>query len=68
MRPEQSQYRELLVRARKRYAQAVQAERDIRSESLLDLQFLAGEQWDQKIKTERERGPSPRPCLVFNKV
>src|SRR5437899_3300636 len=62
------QYKDLLERARKRYAQAVAAEREIREEAQLDLKFLAGEQWDEKVKNERERGPSPRPCLVFNKV
>jgi hypothetical protein len=67
MRPEQSQYREVLERARKRYTQAVDSERDVRESALLDLQFLAGDQWDEKIKVDRERGPSPRPCLVFNK-
>lgn len=68
MKPEQSQYEELLIRARRRFAMAVNAERDIRAEAMTDLEFLAGNQWDPKVKTERERGPSPRPCLVFNKV
>lgn len=67
-RPNQSQYQDVLERARKRYTQAVEAEREIRSEALMDLEFLAGNQWDAKVKSERERGPSPRPCLVFNKV
>ena len=67
-RPEQSQYAEVLERARKRYNAAVQAESEIRAEALLDLDYLSGDQWDRKVKSERERGPSPRPCLVFNKV
>ena len=66
-KPNQQKYQAVLKRARKRFAQAVAAEQEIRSEALLDLDYLAGEQWDQKVKTERERGPSPRPCLVFNK-
>jgi hypothetical protein len=64
----QSKYRQVLERARKRYQQAVAAEQEIRREALIDLEFLAGQQWDQKVKRDRERGPSPRPCLVFNKV
>jgi hypothetical protein len=67
-KPEQTQYKDLLERARKRYRLAVDAERDIRREALIDLDYLAGDQWDQKVKRDREQGPSPRPCLVFNKV
>jgi hypothetical protein len=66
--PPQEQYVALLARARKRFKQAEEAERDTRSESLVDLEFLSGSQWLPKVKMERERGPSPRPCLVFNKV
>ncbi len=66
--PDQKKYEDVLIRARKRYAQAVQAEADIRAEFELDLAFIAGDQWNAKVKRERERGPSPRPCLVFNKV
>lgn len=61
-------YRAVLERARKRFRQAVDAEQEIRTEALIDLEYLAGEQWDPKLKAERERPPSPRPCLVFNKV
>jgi hypothetical protein len=62
----QSQYKDVLERARKRYAEAVAAEEEMRREALIDLEFLAGNQWDPKVKMERERGK--RPCLVFNKV
>jgi hypothetical protein len=65
---DQSQYEDLLVRARKRFQLAVEAEKEIRASALEDLDFLAGDQWDAKVKADRERGPSPRPCLVFNKV
>lgn len=64
---DQTQYRELLIRARKRFKRAEESERDTRSDSLMDLDFLCGDQWDPKVKADRERGPSPRPCLVFNK-
>lgn len=66
--PPQEQYRELLERARKRFRQAADAEAAIRFSALEDLDYLSGSQWDPKLKAERERGPSPRPCLVFNKV
>lgn len=66
--PPQEKYAQVLERARKRFRQAVDAEAEIRTESLLDLDYLAGNQWDAKLKAERERPPSPRPCLVFNKV
>jgi hypothetical protein len=66
--PPQEQYKGLLERARKRFAQAVEAETDIRKEALQDLLFLSGDQWDERVKHDRENGPSPRPCLVFNKV
>lgn len=65
---DQSKYAELLARARKRFTQAKDAEREIRAEFELDMQFISGDQWDPKVKADRERGPSPRPCLVFNKV
>jgi hypothetical protein len=67
-KPEQTQYKALLERARKRYRLAVDSEREIRKESLIDLDYLAGDQWSAKVKRDREQGPSPRPCLVFNKV
>jgi hypothetical protein len=66
--PPQEKYKAVLERARKRFRQAVDAEQEIRTEALIDLEYLAGEQWDPKLKAERERPPSPRPCLVFNKV
>jgi hypothetical protein len=66
---DQSQYEELLARARKRFQRAVDAEVDIRREAERDLSFLSGEgQWDAKVKADRENGPVKRPCLVFNKV
>lgn len=68
MLPDQSQYEDVLIRARKRYALAVLAETEIRRQAAIDLDFISGSQWDLKVKAARETGPSPRPCLVFNKV
>lgn len=30
--------------------------------------FYGGDQWDKLWKADRERGPNPRPCLVFNRL
>lgn len=65
---DQTKYREVLERARKRFQRAVEAERDTRIESSVDLDYISGNQWSPKVKADRERGPAPRPCLVFNKV
>ena len=65
---DQTPYQDVLKRARTRFQQAVAAEQEIRREFTQDLDFLCGEQWDAKIKRDREQGASPRPCLVFNKV
>ena len=58
----------VLQRARRRFQQAVEAEKEIREEFQKDMDFLSGDQWAPSVKADREKGPSPRPCLVFNKV
>jgi hypothetical protein len=59
-------HEELLTRARKRFAAAEEAEKDIRLEAELDLKFVCGDQWDPKVK--RDRDLANRPALVFNKL
>jgi portal protein len=56
--------------ARKRFRDAVEAERDIRREAEIDLQFLSGEgQWQAGvIDMKAEREASGRPALTFNKL
>jgi len=59
---------DFLRMARERFtdaAQADQAERDAFKE---DVEFLAGKQWPDNIRTMREKSDPPRPCLVINKV
>ena len=56
----------LLAHARERFQRAVDAEQDIRAEALIDLKFVAGDQWHPTLKAQRERGD--RPALVFNKL
>jgi hypothetical protein len=55
-----------LALARERFKRAVEAEREIREEARIDLEFVAGEQWDAKTKMDREA--LGRPALVFNKL
>jgi hypothetical protein len=57
---------ELLATMRKRFSYAVMAERDIREQAIMDLQFVAGDQWTEKARTER--GNADKPCLTFNKL
>lgn len=52
--------------AKERHRLAVNATSSWRSESLEDLQFLAGEQWDEKTKIEREN--DGRPALTINRL
>lgn len=56
----------ILIRARKRYAASVEAEREIREEAELDMRFVAGDQWTEKARRERES--AFRPVLTFNKL
>lgn len=52
--------------ARQRFKLASEAENSIRKESLEDLMFRLGEQWDQQVK--QQRTIDRRPCLVINRV
>lgn len=52
--------------ARKRFAQASDAEAMIRKNALDDLKFRAGEQWPQQVKLDRDN--DGRPCLTINRM
>jgi O6-methylguanine-DNA--protein-cysteine methyltransferase len=59
--------RKFLELARKRFRDTVEAERDLRREAEIDLQYVAGQdQWNPGIKQERE--DSGRPALTFSKL
>lgn len=59
--------RKFLELARKRFRECTEAERDIRREAEIDLQYVAGEgQWNEGIKREREL--AGRPALTFSKL
>ena len=62
--------RKFLDLARKRFRDDVEAERDIRREAEIDLQFLSGEgQWTAgQVDMKAEREANGRPALTFNKL
>lgn len=55
-----------LATARERFRQAEEAEREVRDEARIDLRFLAGDQWEERVMQERRQ--TGRPALVFNKL
>ena len=54
---------DFIATARKRFKQAADDEKLLRAEALTDLRYVAGEQWDAKLKADRER--AGRPALTF---
>jgi hypothetical protein len=56
----------LLAEAHKRFSLAEEAESEIRSLALEDLEFRAGKQWPDAVSQERQR--DGRPCLVINRI
>ncbi len=62
--------KDLIATARERYKLAEEAEREIRAEAKIDLEFAAGNQWDADDKQRRcaAGGSGKRPCLTFNKL
>jgi len=65
--PDRPADREILATARDRLQLAQSAEWEIRREARIDLEFVAGNQWDQADRTMREN-TGRRPCLTFNKL
>lgn len=57
---------DLHARAMKRYDIADKADRDNRTEGYNDLRFLAGDQWPEDARMEREA--EGRPCLTINRL
>jgi hypothetical protein len=54
---------DFIATARKRFQQAADDEKTLREEALIDLKYVAGDQWDPKLKQDRER--AGRPALTF---
>lgn len=57
---------DILVEARARLKVAIKAELDIRETAMEDMRFVAGEQWPETVKNERQE--ENRPLLTFNKM
>lgn len=57
---------DILETAKKRFALSQEAEKTVRDEALDDMKFLAGDQWPQDVKIERQR--DGRPMLVINRL
>ena len=68
--PRKQSDKDILATARERYRLAEEAEREIRAEAKIDLEFAAGNQWDADDRNRRNAagGAGKRPCLVFNKL
>ena len=66
--PRNSSEEDILSTARERLRLCEQAERDIRKEARIDLEYVRGEQWDDADRTARTSGNARRPCLTFNKL
>lgn len=56
----------LVLEARERLDQAYQFERENRREAAMDMAFVAGYQWPESIKKERQA--SGRPILTINRL
>jgi len=55
--------------ARKRFAQAEEADQENRRERVNDIKFVRlGEQWPESVKRDRERPGAERPMLTINRL
>ncbi|MCI5040033.1 MAG: hypothetical protein MRY81_10145 [Donghicola eburneus] len=52
--------------AKKRMAEAIDADGENRERSLEDLKFLVGDQWPEEVKKERES--AGKPCFTINRM
>lgn len=59
---------QLIDTARRRLAQAVNADEHNRTEAKIDLQFLSLQQWDQGARDEREQANPPRPIVTADRL
>lgn len=66
--PRKQSEEDVLATARERFRLARTAEEEIRREARIDLEFCAGNQWEQEDRDRRMQGGHRRPCLTFNKL
>jgi hypothetical protein len=60
---------DILSIARDRYKRGIEAEDANRKHALEAIKFRNLEQWDERVRAERENDPEgPRPCLVVDKT
>ena len=59
---------QLIDTARRRLAQAVNADEHNRTEAKIDLQFLSLQQWDEGSREEREQSKPPRPIVTADRL
>lgn len=64
--PDNLEVRNFLDLALDRFRLSSEAEAQFRKESLDDLEFITGKQWDSQIKARREL--DGRPCLTINRL
>lgn len=57
---------DVIAEVKKRLAFCIEADGDNHSNGLEDLEFLSGDQWDEKARRQREL--DGRPCLTINKL
>ena len=57
---------DIIKTALERFKLCEDAEYRLRQKGLDDDRFYAGEQWDSRVKLDRETGNNPRPCLTIN--
>lgn len=60
--------KEFLETALSRFKLVCDAEADMRQAALEADKFSTGDQWPDTIRTGRETGPNPRPCLTIDKT
>jgi hypothetical protein len=65
-KPTKKQVGTVIREAKDRLQESYDYDRDNRRESAIDLQFLAGDQWPEQVRIERER--DRRPMLTINRL
>jgi len=57
---------DMVTKVQERMNEAWQQDRENREDAFMDLKFLAGDQWPQDIRLQREA--TNRPCLTINRL
>ena len=61
-----NQKKDVVSLAKERFKAALDAQKNSRLEFEKDLDFKVGQQWDEKLK--RDRQSEGRPCLTVNRI